>query len=137
MIVLARASCAAMPFRSVPDEAAVAEVLGTLPVVGGGDPHPVEVDPELLGDDLRDLGVEPLPHLGAAVVQMHDAVGVDVHQRAGLVEVRGGERDAELDRREREPALDAPAAGVEVADRAPPARAVVGAGLELVDDAAR
>jgi hypothetical protein len=36
---------------------------------------------------LRHLGVQALAHLGAAVVHEHRAVGVDVHQRAGLVEV--------------------------------------------------
>ena len=64
--------------------------VGHLAGGGGGDPHLVEVDLELLGHDLRHLGVEPLPHLGAAMVQVHAAVGVDVHQRAGLVV--GGQR---------------------------------------------
>jgi hypothetical protein len=33
------ASCAALPFRSLPVDAAVAEVLATLLGVGGGDAH--------------------------------------------------------------------------------------------------
>ena len=37
---------------------------------GRGDLHLVEIDAELLGHHLRHLDVEPLPHLGAAVVQM-------------------------------------------------------------------
>ena len=40
-----------------------------------------EVDAELVRDDLRDLGVEPLAHLGAAVVDEHRAVAVDVDER--------------------------------------------------------
>ena len=87
MIVRA-AACAAMPLRSEPEEAAVAEVFGTLPVRGRGDLDLVEVDLELLGHHLRHLDVEPLAHLGAAVVQMDAAVGIDMHQRAGLVVVR-------------------------------------------------
>ena len=63
----------------------MAEVLGTLPVGGGGDAHPVDVDLEGLRDDLGHLGVEPLAHLGAAVVQVNGAVAVDMHQGAGLV----------------------------------------------------
>ena len=75
-----------MPLRSEPDEAAVGEVFGHLGGRGGGDPHAVEVDAELLRHDLRDLDEQPLPHLGAAVIEMHRAVAIDVHQRAGLVE---------------------------------------------------
>ena len=59
-------------------------------------------DAELLRHHLRDLDVEPLPHLGAAVVEVHGAVLVDVHQRAGLVEMGEREADAELHRRQRE-----------------------------------
>ena len=70
--------------------------------------HVLEADAELVRDDLRDLGVEALPHLGAAVVHQHRAVGVDVHQRAGLVVMHDVERDAELDRRQREAASSAP-----------------------------
>ena len=80
-----------MPLRSLPDEAAVAEVLGTLSVRVAVIAHGAERDVEVVGDDLRHLDVQPLPHLGAAVVQLDRAVGVDVDQRAGLVEVGGGE----------------------------------------------
>ena len=68
-----------------------------------GDPHLVEVDAELLRHDLRNLGVEPLPHLGAAMAHQHGAIGIDVHERARLVEVLQGEGDPELDGRERHP----------------------------------
>ena len=85
--MVAAAARAAMPFMSVPDEAAVGEVLGTLPVVVGVILTYVEIDAELLRHDLGDLDEEPLPHLGAAVVQVHRTVLIDMHQRAGLVEM--------------------------------------------------
>ena len=46
------------------------------------------------------------------MVGLHAAVGVHMHQRAGLVEQRGRERDAELDRRDRDAALNDGTAGV-------------------------
>ena len=52
--------------------------------------------------DLQHLGVQALAHLGAAVVDQHRAVLVDVHERAGLVERGQVERDAELHRRDRQ-----------------------------------
>ena len=70
-----------------------------------GDHHGVEIDAELGGDDLRHLGVEPLAHLGAAMVQRDRTVGIDMDKRACLVEEGGVERDAELDRGERDAAL--------------------------------
>ena len=78
---------AAMPLRSVPDDAAVGEVLGTLAVFVAVMRTKSSGNAELLGDDLRDLDEEPLPHLGAAVVQMDRAVVIDMDQRAGLVEM--------------------------------------------------
>ena len=62
---------------------------------GRGDAHAVDVDAEDLGHHLRDLDEQALPHLGAAMVQADRAVGVDMHQRAGLVQVRHAEGDAE------------------------------------------
>ena len=86
-----QAARAASPLRSVPLEAAVGEVLGTLPVEVGVMCTRSSGDLQLVGDDLRHLGDQALAHLGAAVVQMHAAVGVEVHQRAGLVHRDGGE----------------------------------------------
>ena len=80
--------------------------VGDLLRVGRGDAHRADVDAELVGDDLRDLGVQALAHLGAAVVDEHRAVAVDVDERAGLVEMDEVERDAELDRREGDAALE-------------------------------
>ena len=62
---------------------------------------------------LGDLDHQPLAHLGAAMVQVDRSVGIDQHQRAGLVEVGGGEADPELDRRQREALLEDVVAGVE------------------------
>ena len=65
-------------------------------------PHPLQRHAERGGGDLEHLGVQALAHLGAAVVDQHRAVLVDVHERAGLVEGREVERDAELHRRHRQ-----------------------------------
>ena len=91
-----------MPLRSVPEEAAVAEVLGTLPVVVAVIFTRSMSTWNAVGHHLRHLDVEPLPHLGAAVVEVDRAVAIDVHQRAGLVVPGRGEGDAELDRRQRD-----------------------------------
>ena len=96
--------------------------------------HLIEVDLKLFRHHLRDLEVEPLPHLRAAVVQMHRAVGIYMHQRAGLVVVRGSEGDAELHRRQRDAALHVAAVVVEGRDRAA-AACVVAALLQFGDDA--
>ena len=61
---------------------------------------------EFFGHDLRDLGEQPLPHLGAAVVEMNRAVGIDVHQRGGLIERDQCEGDPEHHRRQRNAPLD-------------------------------
>jgi hypothetical protein len=111
--------------------------VGHLGGVGGGDAHALEAHAQLVRHHLRHLGVQALAHLGAAVVHEDGAVGVHVHQRAGLVEVLHVERDAELQRRQRETALEHRALLVERGDVLAP-RAVVAAGLQLghefVDD---
>ena len=104
-LIAAAASCAAMPLRSEPEEAAVGEVFGTLPVVVAVIFTRSRLDAEFLGHHLRHLDIEPLPHLGAAVIEMHRAVGIDMDQRAGLVQVGEGEGDAELHRRQRQALL--------------------------------
>ena len=70
-----------MPLRSLPDEAAVGEALGTLLVSDAETRTRRERNAELVRHDLRDLGEQALAHLGAAVVQEHRAVVVHV-QRA-------------------------------------------------------
>ena len=57
---------------------------------------------ELVGHELADLGVQALAHLRPAGRDLHGAVEVDVHQRVALVERPPGERDPELDGRQRQ-----------------------------------
>ena len=122
---------------SAPELAAVAEVLGTLSVRVGASRTMSSGTPERGRGDLEHLGVQALAHLGAAVVDQHRAVLVDVHQRAGLVERGQVERDAELHRRHRQGPLGVRVRGVERGDLAP-ARRSTSAGLEdLVPDRAR
>ena len=71
----------------------------------GHDAHTVQIDAQALRRDLLDLGVQPLAHFGAAVIHLHAAVAINQHQRAGLIEKRRGEGNAELHGRDREPAL--------------------------------
>src|SRR5262249_19067679 len=97
-------------------------------------PDVIEVDRKHLGDHLRHLDEQALPHLGAAVVEHHAAVGVDVNERARLVERRAVERDAELDRHGGEAFFHHRAEGIEIHDVAPPGGEADGA-VELVDDA--
>ncbi len=73
--------------------------------VAGGAEHPGEGNAQFVRHDLGDLGVQALTHLGTAMVHLYAAVGVHMHQRAGLVEQRGREADAELDRRDGDAAL--------------------------------
>ena len=79
--------------------------VGHLVGAGRRQPDPLQRQPQSGGRHLQHLGVQPLAHLGAAVVDQHRAVLVDVHQRAALVERREVERDAELHRRDRQAAL--------------------------------
>ena len=72
----------------------------------------------------------------AAVVHQHRAVGVHGHQRAGLVELGGGERDAELHRRDRQSALDQRMSRVPGGDRFAPS-AVIAVASELRDQLRR
>ncbi|MNQ25004.1 hypothetical protein D3C85_382160 [compost metagenome] len=105
--------------------------------IGGGDLDARDIDLQHFGDYLRDLGIEALAHLGAAVVQMNAAVGIDVDQRAGLVEEGGGEADAEFHRGQRQALLQHRALLVEF-DNFTAALGVLAAFLQLgghlVDD---
>ena len=56
------------------------------------------------------------PAVGAAVVDEHRAVAVHVHERAGLVVIRSGERDAEFDGADGESAVEVGMSGVEGID---------------------
>ena len=111
--IVSAAFFAAMPFRSAPDEAAVAEVLGTLSVRVALTFTALDRHGEDVRHHLGDLDHQPLAHFGAAMVQVDRAVGIDQHQRAGLVEMGGGEADPELHRGQREALLEDVVAGVE------------------------
>src|SRR6185503_7875773 len=65
------------------------------------------------------------------MVEVDRAILVHVHQRTGLIEMRGGEGDAEFDWRQRDPALERRAFGVERRDLAP-SRAIVAGRLAPV-----
>ena len=86
--------------------------IGHLAGVAGGRQYGVVRNTQLVRHDLVDLGVQPLAHFSAAVVDLHRAVQVDMHQRPGLVEQCGRERDAKLHRCDGQPALDDRAAAV-------------------------
>ena len=100
----------------------------------GHDANPVERDAELACRDTAHLRVQALAHLGPAMVHLHAAIAIEEHQRARLIEQRGGEGDAELDGREREAAFLVRMGGIVGADLG--AARVVGARpAQLVDDA--
>ncbi len=106
--------------------------VGDLAGVGGRHAHAAEGHAQLMRHHLRHLGVQPLAHLGAAMVHEDGAVVVHVHQRAGLVEVPHVERDAELHRRQRQAALEHRAGRIERTHGFAP-RTVVGRGFQLVE----
>src|SRR3989344_6055848 len=84
--------------------------------VGRGDLDARDIHLQHFGDDLRDLGVQTLAHFRTAVVQVNRTVGVDMDQRASLVEEGGGEADAEFNRGQRQAFLQHRALGVKCAD---------------------
>ena len=96
--------------------------VGHLVGAGRREPDLLQRQPERGRGDLEHLGVQALAHLGAAVVDQHRAVLVDVHQRAGLVEGREVERDAELHRRDRQPRLACGCSSLNAVDLRPTAR---------------
>ena len=113
---ISQARSAAVPFKSVLAEAAVGEVLLFFSVDVGMTRTASSGSANAVGDDLADLGVEPLAHLGAAGRDLDRAVAVDVDERTGLVERPPRERDPELDRRQRDPAQVRPRGCVEPGD---------------------
>ena len=94
--------------------------IGHLAGVARRGQHALKRNPQFIGHDLRDLGVQALTHFGAAVVDLDAAVQVHMHQRTGLVKQRGRKGDAEFDRREREAALDDRTVGVPQGDGVTP-----------------
>ena len=104
--------------------------IGNLAGVVGGRAHARNANTELQRNHLRHLGVQSLAHLGATVVDQHTAVGIDVHQSTGLVEVHHVEGNAEFERCQREALAQYQAIAVEFRDRGAPGL-VIAAGLEL------
>ena len=66
------------------------------------------------------------------MVHLQAAVGIDQHQRTGLIEVLGGERNTELDRGQRQTTLEHRALAVEGGNLGA-ASLIVGAGFQLTD----
>ncbi len=101
----------------------------------GGSHHHADTlagDPKFVRDQLPELGIEPLPHLGAAGRYLDGPIGVDVYQCIGLIEELGGEGDAEFHRRERDALEVRVARRVEQLDLLA-TRVVVGRLRELID----
>ena len=92
----------------------------------------VHADAQTIGTHLCHLGVQALAHFCAAVVTADRAVHVDHQQCAALVQMRGGEADAELQRHECQTTLAGFALGVECMHGGA-ALGVVGFLLHLVD----
>src|SRR4051812_21605759 len=60
--------------------------------------------------------MQALPHFCSTMIHLHGSITIDQHQRTRLVEKRCGERDAELHRGNREPALRVHASRVRSGD---------------------
>ena len=120
---------------SLPDDAAVAEGVGHLGGRRRGDLDLLDVDLKLFGNHLGHLGKEPLPHFSAAMVQMNAAILVDMDQGARLIEVAGGEGNAELDRSECNALLEIRAVGIELPDLLTAGR-IVGRHFKLFNELA-
>ena len=90
--------------------------VGHLLRIGGGHTDFVHADTQTIGTHLGHLGVEALSHFGASMVDADRAVHVDHQQRATLVQVGGGEADAELQGHQSQAALAGLALGIEGLD---------------------
>ena len=108
---------------------------GVRDLVGRGRHHTnaVRRDTESSRRDSDHVGIDPLPHLRAAVVHLHGAVRVNQHQRTGLIEDGIGEGNAEFHRRECNAALAVRAGCVPGGDLRAAARQI-GRRLEFVPD---
>ena len=84
---ISQARRAAVPFKSVEAEAAVGEVLWFFSVDVGMTRTASKRQRKTVGDDLTDLGEQPLPHLCPTRRNLDRAVSIDVDQGAGLVQM--------------------------------------------------
>lgn len=87
-----------------------------------------------VGEELANFCREALAHLGAAVVRLHRAAGVDEDERARLVVVFEREADAELDRSDGAAALGLRVIGIPLADGGA-AGGEIGRGYQFIPDA--
>src|SRR6202035_5620635 len=97
-----------------------------------GDANALKADAEFFGGDLSYFLKQALAHFGAAMIEMNRTILVDMNQSAGLIEDGEREGNAELHRRQRDPALEDRRRGVEFRDFAP-AAAVIRGPLQLLD----
>ena len=123
-----------MPLRSEPEDAAVGDVFGTLAVLVADTRMWSRSIANTSATTCATLTNSPCPIFGTAVAEHHAAVGIDVDERARLIERWPVERDAELDRHGGEALLHHRAQAIEIHDIAAPGRELDRA-LELVDDA--
>ena len=65
-------------------------------------PYRCQAHTQNLRRHLRHLDLQALSHLRSTVVDLDASIAVDQHKCACLVQERGGERDAKLDRRNRD-----------------------------------
>ena len=96
--IWSQALLTAAPLMSAPLEAAVADAFGTFWVSVPVTRMKSDGNAQTISRDLRDFGVQALPHFNAAVVDADRAVHVDIEQRTALVQHGGGEADAEFER---------------------------------------
>ena len=90
------ASWAALPFKSAPVEAAVADVLGILSVTVAVARTCSSPMPNSRATIWQILVCRPLPHLGAAMIDQHAAIGVNLYQSPGLIKMHDIKRYAEF-----------------------------------------
>ena len=98
--------------------------------IGRAHPHRFGRDRKDLRGHLRELLMQALPHLGAAMVHQHRAIGIKLHQGPRLVQMRQRKGNAEFHRAQRDPALERPVRRVPFRHRRL-ARLVVRIGLQL------
>ncbi len=103
--IVSQAIFTAAPFKSVPQDAAVAEVFGTLSVLVGITRMFSALTPSSFAAIMPHVCMNALAHFRAAVVHLHRAVLINQHQRAGLVQMRDREGNAEFHRRHRQAAF--------------------------------
>ena len=83
--------------------------------IGRCDANASNINLKLIGDDLCNLRIQALPHFRAAMIELHGAVLVHVHQGTRLVQQGAGKGNAELHRRDGNTAFKNRTRGIELA----------------------